>query len=75
MKQIVIDIFKKTHHPCFLYDKDNASSETDDNIQFINSNPLSSDNLLMEIRGKLISYSTYILKIISRQRRNASKNE
>lgn len=49
-------------YSCFVYNKDNISSEPDDNVQFIISDQLFLDTLLLEIRGKTISYSTYIFK-------------
>nr|XP_034320385.1 uncharacterized protein LOC105331900 isoform X1 [Crassostrea gigas] len=66
VKQIVIDI--KKQYSCFVYDKDNISSVPDDNIQFTISDQLFLDTLLMEIRGKTISYSTYIKKKLLKEK-------
>lgn len=60
VKQIVIDI--KKQYSCFVYDKVNIFSKPDDNIQFTISDQLFLNNLLIEIRGKTISYSAYIKK-------------
>lgn len=52
-----------------MYNIDNISSVPDVNIQFIISDELFLDALLMEIKGKTISYSTYI-KIKTLEREN-----
>lgn len=57
-----------------MYNIDNISSVPDDNIQFIISDQLFLDTLLMEITRKTISYSTYI-KIKTLERENMLEKE
>lgn len=49
----------KQQYACTVYNLENIETIDDNNIQFIISDQSFLDTLLMEIRGKSISYSTY----------------
>lgn len=58
----------KHQYSCYVYNRDKIPSIENENLSFIISDQLFLGILLMEIRGKSISYSTYKKKETKRKR-------
>lgn len=68
IRQIVSNI--KAYYSLPIYNKSNIENITDEEIQFIIDDQLFLETLLLEIRGKTISYSSYKKKKINEKEKN-----
>ena len=68
IKKIILDV--KKQYAIIIYDQDNIENVSDELIEFSISDQLFLETLLMEIRGKTISYSSFKKKTEMREENN-----
>lgn len=65
--------YVKTEYSCLIYNRKNIETIKLDDIQFTINDQLFLDTLLMEIRGKTISYSSFIKKKMLQKEQHLEK--